>query len=129
MAFSAFTDFGAVMALAIAVHNIPEGVIVAAPVFAATGSRWKAMGIAVASVRSILVSQASEYWLLILRLPPPSIHLCMPHCFCKTYWFSVPTSLSLHPNTEHFAGYNSGHEDIGRVLRGYCGVAGSGSKT
>ena len=53
VAFSAFTDFGAVMALAIAVHNIPEGVIVAAPVFAATGSRWKAMGIAVASVRHI----------------------------------------------------------------------------
>ena len=52
MAFSAFTDFGAVMALAIAVHNIPEGVIVAAPVYAATGSRWKAMGIAVASVRA-----------------------------------------------------------------------------
>ena len=74
------------MALAIAVHNIPEvgnaplhdfssnnfhgkvsarligtlddvsrlwqGVIVAAPVFAATGSRWKAMGVAVASVRA-----------------------------------------------------------------------------
>jgi ZIP family zinc transporter len=51
VAFSAFTDFGAVMALAIAVHNIPEGVIVAAPVYAATNSRWKAMGIAVASVR------------------------------------------------------------------------------
>jgi len=84
------------MALAIAVHNIPEarasparltgasrvssactagrarrraasgaarrrrdrlsraqGVIVAAPVYAATGSRWKAMGIAVASVRAL----------------------------------------------------------------------------
>ena len=80
------------MALAIAVHNIPEarlprvskvasyvscactdgrarpprsigrcqvarlsraqGVIVAAPVYAATGSRWKAMGIAVASVQA-----------------------------------------------------------------------------
>ncbi len=29
-----------------------QGVIVAAPVYAATGSRWKAMGIAVASVRT-----------------------------------------------------------------------------
>lgn len=38
------------MALAIAVHNIPEGVIVAAPVFAATGSRCKACGLALASV-------------------------------------------------------------------------------
>ncbi|GAB4823011.1 hypothetical protein N2152v2_010057 [Parachlorella kessleri] len=47
--FSAFTSFGPIMAAAIAVHNIPEGVIVAAPVFAATGSRWKALGIATAS--------------------------------------------------------------------------------
>ena len=37
------------MAAAIAVHNIPEGVIVAAPVYAATGSRWKALGAAFAS--------------------------------------------------------------------------------
>jgi hypothetical protein len=39
VAFSAYTDFGPVMAAAIAVHNIPEGVIVSAPVYAATGSR------------------------------------------------------------------------------------------
>lgn len=122
VAFSAFTDFGAVMALAIAVHNIPEvrlrlltsqcidiirtcshimftsrlgglwhgrvwhvsynvpfvlrdggkglkgldlraavlvvqGVIVAAPVYAATGSRWRAMGIAVASVGALSYSR------------------------------------------------------------------------
>ncbi|GLI62396.1 hypothetical protein VaNZ11_005013 [Volvox africanus] len=49
VAFSAFTEFGPIMALAIAVHNIPEGVIVAAPIFAATGSRWRAVGIATAS--------------------------------------------------------------------------------
>ena len=49
VAFSAFTDFGPIMAAAIAVHNIPEGVIVAAPVYAATGSRWKAVAIATAS--------------------------------------------------------------------------------
>jgi len=50
VAFSSFTDFGPYMAFAIAIHNIPEqGVIVAAPVYAATGSRWKAMGIALAS--------------------------------------------------------------------------------
>eukprot|EP00198_Chlamydomonas_reinhardtii_P005322 XP_001694658.1 ZIP family transporter [Chlamydomonas reinhardtii] len=49
VAFSAFTDFGPVMALAIALHNIPEGVIIAAPIYAATGSRWKAIGLATAS--------------------------------------------------------------------------------
>ncbi|GLC41976.1 hypothetical protein PLESTM_001272600 [Pleodorina starrii] len=49
VAFSAFTDFGPIMALAIALHNIPEGVIVAAPIYAATGSRWRAIGVATAS--------------------------------------------------------------------------------
>lgn len=46
VAFSSLTDFGPIMALAIAIHNIPEGIIVAAPIYAATGSRWKAIGMA-----------------------------------------------------------------------------------
>jgi len=33
---------GASIAIAIAIHNIPEGIAVAVPVFYATGSRWKA---------------------------------------------------------------------------------------
>ncbi|GMH32984.1 hypothetical protein BSKO_00818 [Bryopsis sp. KO-2023] len=49
VAFSAMTDLGPIMALSIAMHNIPEGVIIAGPVFAATGSRWKAVGLAFAS--------------------------------------------------------------------------------
>lgn len=49
VAFASFTDFGPIMAVAIAVHNIPEGIIVAAPVYAATSSRWKALGIATLS--------------------------------------------------------------------------------
>lgn len=40
---------GILMAVAIALHNIPEGVVVAAPIFAATNSRWKALGAATAS--------------------------------------------------------------------------------
>lgn len=56
VAFSAFTPLGPIMALAIAAHNIPEGIIVAAPIYAATGSRWKAMGMATASVRLLELS-------------------------------------------------------------------------
>ncbi len=34
---------------AIAMHNIPEGLVIAVPIYAATGSRWKALGMTLAS--------------------------------------------------------------------------------
>lgn len=41
VAFSAFTDIAPIMVVAIGLHNIPEGLICAAPLYAATGSKWK----------------------------------------------------------------------------------------
>lgn len=35
-------ELGTKVALAIGIHNIPEGIAIAVPVYAATGSRWKA---------------------------------------------------------------------------------------
>ena len=35
---------GAVLAIAIALHNLPEGVCIALPIYYATGNRWKAFG-------------------------------------------------------------------------------------
>lgn len=40
---------GAVLAVAIAIHNIPEGLCVAMPVYYATGNRWRAFNWAVLS--------------------------------------------------------------------------------
>jgi ZIP family zinc transporter len=37
------------LAIAIAIHNIPEGLCVAMPIYYATGNRWKAFGWAVLS--------------------------------------------------------------------------------
>lgn len=59
MAFSAFTDIAPIMVLAIGLHNIPEGLICAAPFYAATGSKWK--------VR----------WFLGMS-PAPHLHLSQP---------------------------------------------------
>merc|ERR1719409_1491448 len=35
---------GASLAIAIAIHNIPEGLCVSIPIYFATGDRWKALG-------------------------------------------------------------------------------------
>ena len=35
---------GASLGVAIAVHNIPEGICVAMPIYYATGNKWKAFG-------------------------------------------------------------------------------------
>lgn len=39
---SASTQLGLTMAIAIGLHNIPEGFLVAMPIYFATGSKWKA---------------------------------------------------------------------------------------
>jgi ZIP family zinc transporter len=43
VAFSAFTPVGPIMCGAIAAHNIPEGLVIAAPIYAATGSKSRAV--------------------------------------------------------------------------------------
>lgn len=49
VAFSSYTDFGVIMAVAVAMHNIPEGYIISLPLYVATGSRAKALGVATLS--------------------------------------------------------------------------------
>ena len=46
---AALTDSGPLIAMGIGLHNIPEGVVIAAPIYAATGSRLRAVGAALAS--------------------------------------------------------------------------------
>lgn len=49
MAAQKSSSIGLSLALAIALHNIPEGVAVALPVYFATGSRWKGFNTAAVS--------------------------------------------------------------------------------
>lgn len=45
-AFTENTELAYSVAFAVAVHNIPEGVAVAIPLYCATGKRWKSFGLA-----------------------------------------------------------------------------------
>merc|ERR1711957_1077954 len=44
LATVADTEVGLSLGVAIAVHNIPEGICVAMPIYYATGNKWKAFG-------------------------------------------------------------------------------------
>ena len=55
---------GAALAVAIAIHNIPEGLCVAIPVYYATGNRWKAFGWAFVSGLSEPIG-AGLGWLIL----------------------------------------------------------------
>ena len=52
------------IALAISLHNIPEGICVAVPIFYATGDRWKGFWWAVASGASELIGGLLGYLVL-----------------------------------------------------------------
>jgi zinc transporter, ZIP family len=55
---------GAIIAFAIAIHNIPEGIAVAAPIYYATGSKKKAFGFAFLSGLAEPLGALLAYWLL-----------------------------------------------------------------
>lgn len=60
---------GITLAVAIAIHNIPEGLAVAAPIYAATGSRVKALAWATVSGLAEPVGAVLGYLLLRALLP------------------------------------------------------------
>jgi zinc transporter, ZIP family len=55
---------GAIIAFAIAIHNIPEGIAVAAPIYYATGSKKKAFGFALLSGLAEPLGAILAFWLL-----------------------------------------------------------------
>lgn len=64
--FAALRDpaLGVSIAVAIAIHNIPEGISVAVPIYYATGSRGKALGYAFLSGMAEPVGALIGYWIL-----------------------------------------------------------------
>jgi ZIP family zinc transporter len=65
-------SLGLSIAIAVAIHNIPEGVAVSVPIFYATGSRLKAFGYSFLSGLSEPVGALVGY-LLLMRFFTPSL--------------------------------------------------------
>lgn len=64
---------GASLAIAIGIHNIPEGLCVAIPVYYSTGSRWKAFGWAMVSGFSEIMGGALG-WLVLANVVGDDIY-------------------------------------------------------
>jgi ZIP family zinc transporter len=70
--FAGYADprMGVRLALAIALHNIPEGIAIAVPLYYATGSRWKGAVGALVSGLAEPVGALAAFWLLRGLLTP-----------------------------------------------------------
>lgn len=64
---------GASVAIAIGIHNIPEGICVAMPIYYATGSKWKAFFWATLSGLTELVG-ALLGWLVLRKIFTPIVY-------------------------------------------------------
>jgi ZIP family zinc transporter len=61
---------GAALAVAIAIHNIPEGLCVSIPIYYATGSRWKGFWVAFFSGITEIIGAALGYGFLMAIMGP-----------------------------------------------------------
>eukprot|EP00899_Mesostigma_viride_P000475 jgi/Mesvir1/10428/Mv12692-RA.1 len=77
MATMSDESYGMLTAVAIAFHNIPEGIVCAAPVYAATGSRWKALALALASGLAEPLGAGASSLLLYRYLTEDRVHLML----------------------------------------------------
>ncbi|MGD8373646.1 MAG: zinc transporter ZupT [Candidatus Woesebacteria bacterium] len=83
-------SLGVSIAIAIALHNIPEGVAVAAPIYAATKNRAKAVGYAALSGLAEPLGAVAGYALLSWLLPDGAIGLI----FCSVAGMMVYVSIN-----------------------------------
>jgi ZIP family zinc transporter len=84
---------------AIAMHNIPEGLAIAIPIYAGTGSRWQALGMTLASG----LSEPLGAGLGLLVLKPFLTHAVVDNATCAVGGVMLAVSvLELAPeSTKH----------------------------
>lgn len=99
--FSNMSDqqMGLRLTLAVAMHNLPEGMVVAAPVYYATGSRKKAVGLALVSGLAEPAGAVMAYYLVGRFLTPTFLNGLMVMVAGIMLWVAAvqltPSALSL----------------------------------
>ena len=100
------------MALAVALHNLPEGLAVALPLYYATGSRRRAVGAAFASGLAEPAGAVLAYALVGGRLRPGFLNGLLVLVAGVMVWVSlaqlVPTALTFGGRRASAAGFGAG---------------------
>ena len=108
---------GAAIAIAIALHNIPEGVAVSIPIYYATGSKWKAFWLASFSGLAEPIGALVGYMLLSHFLSPAA----MGFTFASVAGIMVFICLDeLLPTARQYA---KGHETLYGIVTGMAVMA------
>lgn len=109
--------FGTILAVATALHNIPEGIAVAAPVYRATGSRKTALWYAAIAGFAEPIGAIAAYLLLLPHLSPVFL----------TYVFAAVAGIMVYVSFDELLPtcfeYATGHIAIGGILTGIAFVA------
>lgn len=108
---------GVAIGIAIAIHNIPEGISVSVPIFYATGNRRRAFGLSFLSGLSEPVGAAAGYLVLRTFLTPGVLGFT----FALVAGIMVYISLDeLLPTARE---YGAGHQVLGGLLAGMAVMA------
>jgi zinc transporter ZupT len=86
---------GAVLALAIAIHNIPEGLCVSLPIYYATGIRWKGFMWGVLSGFSEILAAFVGWLILASAFTPTTYAILFGIVAGKESWRCIPNRLTL----------------------------------
>ncbi|MBD3336726.1 MAG: zinc transporter ZupT [Candidatus Eisenbacteria bacterium] len=117
--FAALSDpqLGVSIAIAIAIHNIPEGISIAVPIYAATGNRAKAFWYSFLSGVSEPAGALIAYAILRTILSPLTLGIA----FASVAGIMVFVSLdTLIPNAKRYA---EGHESVYGLIGGMAVMA------
>lgn len=108
---------GAAIGIAIAIHNIPEGISVSVPIFYATGDRRRAFGLSFLSGLSEPVGAAVGYIVLRTFLAPGVLG------FTFALVAGVMVYISLDELLPTAREYGAGHQVLGGLLAGMAVMA------
>lgn len=108
---------GVAIGIAIAIHNIPEGISVSVPIFYATGNRRRAFGLSFLSGLSEPVGAAVGYLILRTFLTPGLLG------FTFALVAGVMVYISLDELLPTAREYGAGHQVLGGLLAGMAVMA------